>query len=542
MTVNSKNLPLVLIILDGWGIAPPSRGNAITNARTPNMDSLIKSYPSVTLQASGPSVGLRFGEMGNSEVGHSNIGTGRVVHQNLPRISHAISDGSFFTNTALLSAMNYCKTKKQRWLFHRKPPLLSRLHLMGILSDSGVHGHIEHLFALLIMAKELGIQDVAIHVFLDGRDAIYNSGLGYIKKLQKQIQAIGVGKIATVAGRFYGMDRDNHWDRIEESYRALVHGKAKKYHSDPVSAVQESYEHEIFDEEMVPIVIRDDTNKPVGLIRDGDSVIFFNYRADRARELTKALVLPEFTKFKRKEYFPNLHFVTMTEYESHLPVLAAFPQERFDKTLGEVIANAGLRQLRMAETEKYVHVTFFFNGLSDAKYSGEDHLVVPSPNVSSYRERPEMAARELTSVAMKQILSGKYDVVVLNFANADMVSHTGDPSATLTAIETVDKCLGELVEVTMSKDGIVVITADHGNAEELVNLQTGEIDKEHSNNPVPFIIVGKKYEGKSLVNLDTVGADLSLISPHGVLSDVAPTILKILEIEQPPEMTGTSLL
>ncbi len=543
MPKKRKYLPLLLIILDGWGIAPPSEGNAISGAKTPNFDRFIKMYPAMTLQASGPTVGLQFGEMGNSEVGHANIGSGRVAYQSLQRISKSISDGSFFRNHALLSAMQRCVGAAKKGNTNQSDvSMRPRLHLLGIISDSGVHGHIEHLFALLVMAKELGVKEVFIHAFLDGRDSIYNSGIGYIEKLKKQIKAIGVGEIATMSGRFYAMDRDNRWDRVKKTYNALVYGKSDQTFLDATTAIKASYEKKIYDEEFLPTVLLDKTDQPRGTIRSGDGVIFFNFRADRARQLTHAFVQPDFKEFKRGECLKDLFFVTMTEYEKDLPVHVAFQQEQYKNTLGEVLAQAGLRQLRVAETEKYAHVTFFLNGLSDVTSLQEEHLLIPSPKVRFYNEAPLMSAKELTTKTIKALTGDEYDVVVINFANADMVGHTGDMVATVTAVEALDRALGELVEVMLSREGVIVITSDHGNAEEMKNLQTGEIDKEHSNNPVPLLIIGSVYEGRSLVGRDTVGSDLSLLNPQGVLSDVAPTILKILDLPKPEEMTGTSLI
>jgi 2,3-bisphosphoglycerate-independent phosphoglycerate mutase len=539
-----QNLPLLLVILDGWGIAPASLGNAISQARTGNMDRFIKNYPAMTLLASGPGVGLPFGEMGNSEVGHANIGAGRVTYQSLPRISKAISDGSFFRNEVLTQAMERCSSKKKKGgLFGggENRFYLPKMHFLGILSDSGVHGHMEHLFALLVMAKEMGVPEVYIHCFLDGRDSIYNSGGGYIEKLEQNIKAIGIGKIATISGRFYAMDRDSRYDRIQKAYDTIVSGVSEERYQNAQEAIEASYSKEIFDEEFIPCTIIDG-NIPIGTVASGDSVIFFNYRADRARELTHAFVDENFNGFSRRNILKDLFFVTMMEYEKGLPVKVAFQQDEMKNTFGEVIAKHGLRQFRIAETEKYAHVTFFFNGLSEGVFQGEEHILIPSPKVAMYKETPAMSAKELTQRAIKEISSGNADVFILNYANADMVGHTGDREATTKAIEVIDKSLGNLAEVVLSKNGVCVITADHGNAEELLNLQTDEIDKEHSNNPVPFIVVGTAFEGKHSPSQKLANSDLSTLNPQGVLSDVAPTLLHLLNIPKPDEMTGVSLL
>ncbi len=516
--------PVVLAILDGWGIAPKSQGNAIANAATPNFDRMVTTYPAMTLRASGDEVGLSWGEMGTSEVGHLNLGTGRIFYQTLPRINKAIDDGSFFKNQTLLEAADYVKKNK------------SSLHLMGLVSNGRVHTTIEHLYALLKFAKEQKLKKVFIHVFLDGRDTIYNSGEGFVKKLQAKIKEYGVGKIATLSGRFYAMDRDNRWDRTEKAYRAIAEGKSEEYFSDPLEAIRASYEKEVFDEEFVPVVIVE-RRKPVAVLEENDAIIFFNYRADRAREMTKAFVLENFDKFQRDNFFPNLFFATMTEYERGLPVKVVFSPEEIKICLAKVLSDAGLKQLHIAETEKYAHVTFFFNGMREEEYPGEDRIIVPSPRVASYDKKPEMSARIISERVVKEIMAQKYDFIVVNFANADMVGHTGNYEATREAVEVVDKCLGEIADVTLPMGGVMVITADHGNAEETVNLETGKMDKEHSTNSVPLILAGKEFEGQGAPD-----ADLSLTNPVGVLADVAPTILKIMAIRQPDEMTGTALI
>jgi len=521
--------PVVLIILDGWGVAPPFEGNAISQAKTPNINKLITTYPSFTLIASGESAGLSWGEMGNSEVGHLNLGGGKVFYQILPRINKSISDGSFYSNQIFLKAADYVKRNN------------SKLHLLGLVSSGGVHASIEHLFALLLMAQRQRVKNVFVHVILDGRDTIYNSGLGFVEKLVAKMKELGVGKIATISGRFYAMDRDNHWERIEKTYKAMVDGESSEIFSNPIEAIKKSYDKKIYDEEFVPVVITEN-KKPIALVEDKDAIIFFNFRSDRARQITKAFVIPEFEKFKRSKYLKNLLFVTMTEYEEGLPVEVAFPVELIKSPLAKVISDAGLKQLHIAETEKYAHVTFFFNGGAEEPFEGEDRIVIPSPRVSSYDQKPEMSAFEITNRLIKEIKNDKYDFIVVNYANADMVGHTGNKGATIKAIETIDKCVGQLVDTVLAENGVAVLTADHGNAEELINLQTGVIDKEHSTNPVPLIIVGKEWEGENIGGVGAPGSDLSLVPPQGLLSDVAPTILKIMNLKQPEEMTGSALI
>lgn len=516
--------PVVLAVLDGWGVAQPYSGNAISQSDTPNMREFIAKYPAITLRASGEAVGLPWGEAGNSEVGHLNFGLGRILYQDLPRINKAISDNSFYRNDALLKAMKHVRKNKVN------------LHLIGLLSNGVVHASLEHLQALLVMAQNEGIKQVYIHAILDGRDTPYNSGLNFIKDIERFSAEYGnIGKIVTLSGRFYAMDRDNHWDRIAKAYAVMTEGKGNKAAS-AVEAVENSYKKKIYDEEFVSTVIGDAT-----LISEKDAVIFFNFRADRTRQLTKAFVLPGFDKFPRPKYL-DLFFVCFTEYEKDLPIAVAFPPEVPKNTLGEVIADAGLTQLRIAETEKYAHVTYFFNGGREAKQKGETHVLVSSPRVDSYDLKPEMSAVELTDKMIKEIESDKYDFILINYANPDMVSHTGNIKASIKAVEAVDKCLGRVVKSVLTKDGCIVITADHGNAEEVFNMQTGTIDKEHSVNPVPFIVIGKQYEGRKLGDADAPGGDLSLIQPQGILSDVAPTILSILNLSRPSEMTGRNLL
>ncbi|MFH0874183.1 MAG: 2,3-bisphosphoglycerate-independent phosphoglycerate mutase [Candidatus Komeilibacteria bacterium] len=520
--------PLVLIILDGWGIAPPSRANAISLAKTPNLDAYMNKYPTMSLQAGGESVGLAWGEMGNSEVGHLSIGSGRILYQSLPRITRAIFDKSFFANPAFLAACEHVKKNK------------SKLHLLGLVSSGGVHSFNEHLYALLELAAEQKIDQVYIHAFLDGRDTPYNSGSNFMAKLKDKIKQIGVGQIATLVGRFYAMDRDNHWERIVEAYKALVNGEAKNYATDAVQAIEASYSKQIYDEQLEPTVITNEAKQPLAKIQDGDAIICFNFRADRMREITKALILPGFDKFPR-EYMRNLFYVSMTEYEKDLPLQIAFAPEKVQTPVAKVISDAGLKQLHIAETEKYAHVTYFFNGGQEKMYPDEDHVLIPSLKVASYDQKPAMSTREITNRVIQEIREVKYDFIVANFANPDMVAHTGNLQATIEACEIADDCIGKIVDVVLSYDGAIIITADHGNAEALFNLQTGEIDKEHSNTPVPCIFVGRQWEGKNVAG-GVTGTDLSSMISSGVLSDVGLTIIKILGLKKPPEMTGTSLI
>ncbi len=527
--MSDRPKPIVLAILDGWGIAPPSDGNAISQAKTPIMDKLITTYPVFSLKAASEEVGLGFGEMGNSEVGHLNLGAGKVIYQNLPRINHAILDKSFFDNEVLLKAIKHAKKNK------------SKLHLIGLASPGGVHAHIDHLYALLELAKKEKFKDVYVHAILDGRDTIYNVGLKFIGELQKKLKTLKVGQLASLSGRYYAMDRDNHWERIEEAFKAMVKGQAKNQTRDPIAAIEAAYKKKVYDEEFPPTVITDDNDKPITTIDDGDSAIFFNFRADRGRQLTKAFVLPDFNKFERT-YFKDLFFVTLMEYEKDLPVEIAFPPITVDWPLARVLSENKLKQLHIAETEKYVHVTFFFNGLKDICYDGEDQVVVPSPRVSSYDKKPAMSAPEVTKKVIAAIKDDKYDFILVNFANPDMVAHTGNLSASIEANEIVDDCIGKISDVVLAKDGVLFISADHGNAEELVNLQTGEKDKEHSTNPVPLIAISQKWQGKASGEVEAIGSDLSLLPPTGMLADVAPTILAVLDIKKPADMTGEALL
>lgn len=520
--------PAVLVILDGFGIAPDAEGNAVTRAKMPFFHELIKRYPVMTLRASGETVGLMWGEMGNSEVGHLTIGAGRVYYQALPRLELSVQDGSFFENEAFLRAIEHAKESG------------GTLHLMGIMSAGKVHGYSSHCYALLELAKKHKVKNVAVHAFLDGRDTLYNSGIDFINELRQKIEEIGVGEIATISGRYFAMDRDNRWDRVEKAYNAIALGKSDVMFDDPIEAIKASYAKEVYDEEFIPVVITR-RSKPIATVNAGDATIFFNFRPDRSREITKAFVLPDFDKFSR-DYIKDHHFVTMMEYEKGLPVDVAFPPVLLQHTLSETFSKMGLVQLHIAETEKYAHVTFFFNGTREDPFPNEDRAIIPSPAVSSYDQKPEMSAREMTDRVIKELRTDNYDVVIMNLANPDMVGHTGRFDATVAANEVVDECLKRIVDEVLAEDGVVFITSDHGNAEEVQNLQTGEIDKEHSTNPVPFFIIGKQFEGQPGMSGDVPNGDLSLLPPVGVLGDIAPTILKVLGIEQPPDMTGTPLI
>ncbi len=520
---------VTLAIFDGLGVAPDSDGNAVTRAKMSNLQNYIKNYPVMTIFASGNEVGLSFGEMGNSEVGHLNIGAGRVYYQSCPRINNEISNGDFFKNPAFLEAVEHVKKNQ------------TNLHLIGLLGIGNVHASDSHLYALLDFCAQNKIGDkVFIHGILDGRDALYNSGKNFVTELLEKMKVVNVGQIASLSGRFYALDRDNRWDRCEKAYQAMAFGKAQRSGDDLLKIIDESYALKNYDEEFIPTVITKN-GKPVSTIKENDAVIFFNFRPDRARELTKAFVLPGFNKFER-EYIKNLFFVTMTEFEKDLPVVVAYPPIVVHNSLAETVSKAGKKQFHVAETEKYAHITFFLNGTIEDSFIGEDRMIVPSPKVSSYAEAPEMSASSVAKEAVKAIDSGKYDFVVLNFANPDMVGHTGDLAATIKGCEAADKALGEVVQHTLAQGGVVVITADHGNAEEVLNLQTGEMDKEHSTNPVPLLVIGKDFEGQAGPSGEPPEGDLSLMHPVGVLADVAPTILSLMGIEQPPEMTGTPLI
>ena len=499
--------PTTLIIMDGFGTGAQSAGNAIANAPTPNLDRIFAECPGCRLSASGLDVGLPEGQMGNSEVGHTNIGAGRVVFQDLPHISRDIQSGEFFKNTAYTEAMENCR----EWG--------SALHLMGLLSDGGVHSHITHLFALLQMAREQGIEKVYVHCFLDGRDVPPTSGKHFVEQLQAKLQQLGVGQIATVMGRYYAMDRDKRWDRLQRAYDAMVCGQAP-YEPDPAAAVQKSYDAGVTDEFMEPVVCAKGAQ-----FQDNDSVIFFNFRPDRAREITRTMVDEDFTDVQRTTGFVPVHFVCTTEYDATMPnVTVAYPRQKLENIFGEYISKLGLTQLRIAETEKYAHVTFFFNGGEEKVFPGEDRVLIASPKVATYDLKPEMSAYEVMEEAVRRILSGAYDVIILNFANCDMVGHTGIYEAACKAVTTVDECVAKVVEATSKMGGISLITADHGNAERMVDTD-GEPFTAHTTNPVPFYIVGANVRLRD-----------------GRLADIAPTMLDLMGLEKPAEMDGETLI
>ncbi len=497
--------PVALIIMDGYGYNPDSYGNAIAAANTPNLDRYMQG-PNTIIGASGLDVGLPDGQMGNSEVGHTNIGAGRIVYQMLVKISKSIKDGDFFENKALCAAVENCKKNG------------SALHLMGLLSPGGVHSHTEHLYGLLEMAKKNGLEKVYVHTFLDGRDVPPSSAAEFMQEAQDQIAKIGAGSIATVAGRFYAMDRDNAWDRVEKAYNAMVNGEGVKA-SDPVQAVKDSYANGVTDEFVLPTVT--DEN---GMIKENDSVVFFNFRPDRARQITRAFVDPEFSGFERK--YMNLHFVCMAQYDAAMPnVSVAFPPEQLTMTLGEYLSKLGKTQLRIAETQKYAHVTFFFNGGEEKQFEGEERILINSPDVETFDMKPEMSAYEVTDAVVEAIDSDKFDVIILNYANPDMVGHTGIFDAAKQAVEDVDKCVGRTVEAVLAKGGVALLTADHGNADKMFEAD-GSPFTAHTTNPVPFVVVGENCE----------------LREGGVLADIAPTMLQLLGVPQPAEMTGKSLI
>ncbi|MBD5083136.1 MAG: 2,3-bisphosphoglycerate-independent phosphoglycerate mutase [Clostridiales bacterium] len=504
--------PVVLCIMDGFGKNESDYGNAIAMAKTPNLDKLMAECPMTYIGASGMDVGLPDGQMGNSEVGHTNMGAGRVVYQPLTRITKAFADGEAYENPALCSAMNNAKDKA--------------LHLIGLVSPGGVHSHTEHLYGLLEMAKKNGVENVYVHALLDGRDVPPSSAVDYLEELEAKMKEIGVGKIASVMGRFYAMDRDNIWDRVEKAYAAIVYGEGVQA-DDAVEAVKASYEtidedgKHLTDEFVLPTVIGKD-----GRVQANDSVIFFNFRPDRAREITRTFVDADFTGFERKNGFFPLNYVCMTQYDAEMPnVEVAFGPEALTNTLGEYLSAQGKTQLRIAETQKYAHVTFFFNGGEEKQYEGEDRILVDSPKISTFDLMPEMSAPEVSEKLNEAVRSGKYDAVIVNFANCDMVGHTGIIPAAVKAVETVDDCVGSLVEAVKEMDGVLFVTADHGNADKMLD-ENGEPFTAHTTNPVPFIIVNYPCE----------------VREGGKLCDIAPTMLKVMGLAQPKEMNGESII
>ena len=501
--------PTTLIIMDGYGLAPQLESNAVHMAKTPNLDKIFATCPQTELLASGEDVGLPAGQIGNSEVGHTNIGAGRVVFQELPKISRAIKNGKFFENEAYNWAIDQCIENG------------TALHLMGLMSNGGVHSHNTHTWAFLELAKRKGLDRVYIHCFMDGRDVPPSSGLGFIEECVAKCNEIGVGKIAVISGRFYAMDRDNRWERVEKAYNAIVMGEGEQ-NSDPVDVMRKSYEAGVTDEFVLPTVC-----DPEGMVKEGDSIIFTNFRPDRAREITRTFVDPAFDGFERKNGYFKVNYVCTTQYDAKMPnVRVAYPPERLSNNFGEIISKLGMTQLRIAETAKYAHVTFFFNGGVEQPYEGEDRVLIPSPKeFPTYDLIPEMSAYAVTDAVCERIESGKYDVIILNFANCDMVGHTGVFEAAVKAVETVDTCVGRVVESTAKMGGVSLITADHGNADQMLDEKGEEPHTAHTTNPVPFIICG---------------ADVRL--KPGRLADICPTMLDLMGIQQPEEMTGESLI
>lgn len=515
--------PVVLVVLDGWGISNNTKGNVLKETILPTIEKLNNNYPTTTLQASGISAGLFWGECGNSEVGHITLGAGKIVYQNLPRITLSIQNRSFFSNPTLLKAMESVKNND------------SNLHIMGLVGQGSVHSYLDHLFAILEMAKEKELDNkVFIHAFTDGRDSPPTSGVKTIKDIQDHIKSLGIGKIASLCGRNWSMDRNNNWDRVEKAYRLMTEGKGVQI-SDPTKYLEDSYAREISDEYIEPAIVIEN-GKPIATVNDGDAIIFFNFREDRARELTKSFVLPGFENFKREML--KIDFVTMVEYEADLPVEIAFPPIVLEKGLGEILSKNKLRQLRIAETEKYAHVTYFFNGGKEEPWPGEDRMLVPSPAVSKFDEAPEMSAAIITEKVIDAIKKNTYDFMLINYANADMVGHTGNEKACTVAVQTIDENLSRLIPEVLKNGGCLLITADHGNIEEIKNSHTGQVDTEHSTNPVPlWFITANNHRSKSPEEIARQQSEVG-----GLLSDIAPTILEILNIEKPPEMNGESLL
>ncbi|MEK3911838.1 2,3-bisphosphoglycerate-independent phosphoglycerate mutase [Paenibacillus sp. FSL H7-0331] len=509
----SRPKPVALIIMDGFGLRGEVMGNAVAQANKPNYDRYMAEYPHTTLTACGEAVGLPEGQMGNSEVGHLNIGAGRIVYQDLTRISKSIRDGEFFDNETILGAINHAKLNGKK------------LHLYGLLSDGGVHSHIAHLFALLEACKKQQFEDVYIHAFLDGRDVAPDSAKMYMEQLLAKITEVGVGKIATVQGRYYAMDRDKRWDRVEKSYRAMVYGEGPNY-TDPLQAIIDSYTSSVFDEFVLPTVIVKADGQPVGLVESEDSVIFFNFRPDRAIQLSNVFTNTDFQSFDRGDKWPHdLYFVCLTLFSETVGGYVAYSPKNLDNTLGEVLVQNNLTQLRIAETEKYPHVTFFFSGGRDHELPGETRILINSPKVATYDLQPEMSAYELAEAAVKEIEAERQDVIIMNFANPDMVGHSGLLEPTIKAVEATDTCMGRVVEAVLAKGGVALITADHGNAD-LVTNGDGTRNTAHTTNPVPFIVTSKHVTLRN----------------DGILADIAPTILSLLDVKKPVEMTGTTLI
>ncbi|MBI4447103.1 MAG: 2,3-bisphosphoglycerate-independent phosphoglycerate mutase [Acidobacteria bacterium] len=508
----SKPPVLVLAILDGWGLSTRSEGNAIALAQTPTLDMLYSRFPWVSLNASGPAVGLPEGQMGNSEVGHLNIGVGRVAYQDITQIDRAIESGDFFRNAALTGFLEAARGRS--------------LHLLGLVSDGGVHSHIRHLFALLRLAKQMQIARVFIHAFTDGRDTYPRAGIDYLRAVRDQAREIGLGQIASISGRYYAMDRDKRWERTEKAYRAIVDGIAANIYSDPLHGVQESYAENVTDEFIVPFCVGGESGRPLGTISSDDAIIFFNFRADRARQMTHALTDPVFEPFSRPAGVIS-RVLTMSAYDRNFNLPVAFAPVRLERTMVKLFGELNLRNLRLAETEKYAHVTYFFNGGEEQLFPGEERILIPSPKVATYDLKPEMSAVAITDRLFQELDRKFFQTVIMNFANADMVGHTGVLQATVKAVETVDQCLHRIFKKCRELGAILVVTADHGNAEQMIDPLTGNVHTAHTTNPVPFILVDPHYTGK--------------LRPGGALKDIAPTMLKYLQIKKPHEMTGEPL-
>ena len=513
--------PIVLVILDGWGLTDKTQGNPLSFAKLPTIEKLNRFYPHTALQASGISVGLPWGEAGNSEVGHITLGTGQTIYQNLPRITMSIQNGEFFKNKAFLQAIEHAKKNN------------SAIHLMGLLGKGGIHSTVDHLYGLLELLRDQKFNNVFVHVFTDGRDSAPSSAVESVKELQTRMETYQIGQIATVSGRYYAMDRNNNWDRVKLAYDAMVDGVGEQI-EDPLKYLNQSYKTEVFDEYILPAVITKN-GQPIGRVKDNDAIIFFNFREDRARQITKAFMLPGFNKFE-KTSLKNLFFVTMVQYENDLPVEIAFPVVEVSTCLGKILSKNKLTQLRIAETEKFAHVTYFFNGGEEEAFSGEDRVIIPSKDVPRFDDAPEMSAHELTEKVVDFVQREKYDFILLNYANADIVGHTGNEKAATIAVETIDNCLSQLISAVLLKNGCLLITADHGNVEEMINPKTGENDTEHSTNPVPLWLVTSEN------HLADPQKSPYTFEVGGLLSDIAPTILSLFKIEKPKEMTGESLL
>ncbi len=505
--------PVALIILDGFGLRKGTQGNAVAAAKKPNFDRYKERFSFTTLGASGESVGLPDGQMGNSEVGHLNLGAGRIVYQELTRITKSVREGDFFSNEVLLGAINHVLQQG------------TKLHFYGLLSDGGVHSHLNHLFALLELAKKNGVQQVFVHAFMDGRDVLPTTGAGYIRRLEEKMTELGVGKIATVQGRYYAMDRDRRWERTEKSYRAMVYGDGM-HATDPVAAMEESYSRSVTDEFVLPMAIVDDKDQPVGLIEENDAIVMFNFRPDRAIQISQVFTNEDFSGFDRGPKFPHTYYVCMTHFSESVGGYVAYKPTNLDDTFGEVVSRHGLHQLRIAETEKFPHVTSFFSGGRESTFEGEERLLIPSPKVATYDLKPEMSAFEVADAAVSRLKSGEIDVMILNFANPDMVGHSGIMEAAVKAIEAVDICLGKVVDTILETDGVAIIIADHGNSETMIDEGSGGPCTTHTTNPVPCIVT-------------RVGLKLR---DDGVLADMSPTMLQLLGIEKPEQMTGHSII